>query len=351
MPNLKLIKEPGFIYDLFSVFSLYFNMDYHLVNDSIFGKSEADAEFFKKAVQNFSPFSDDLLLFFRLKKNGRGFMTSCYFMPYQDTFTADYSFEFLLNELSDHDQLIEKLIDFYFPDMSREDILKCKNSIVELGKLIDDSDYEELIKRKLYSFFINPKPIIQKLIYELMTKNALLERYYEKNYSTIVDVQNNLSFDLLKEELEDFRDITFLSDETESIYITICLINKNCINLFCLNQIATIFLGYDYYESAKNQKTQYKLLNLKEFGDVITEQNRIDILDLMLERKEVTIKDLERLLNFTGSTAYYHLTMMMRLRMVKTRNQGRTVLYSINEQYFESIVGLLSKYFEKGEQI
>ena len=118
-----------------------------------------------------------------------------------------------------------------------------------------------------------------------------------------------------------------------------------------MNQIATIFLGYDYYESAKNQKTQYKLLNLKEFGDVITEQNRIDILDLMLERKEVTIKDLERLLNFTGSTAYYHLTMMMRLRMVKTRNQGRTVLYSINEQYFESIVGLLSKYFEKGEQI
>lgn len=347
MQNLKLIKEPGFIYDLFYVFSLYFNMDYHLAHDLISGKSETDTDFFKKAVQNFSPFSDDLLLFFHLKKNGRGFMTSCYFSPYQDVFTTDYSFEFLLNKLSDHDRLIEKLIDFYFPDMNHEDILKYKSSIVELGKLIDASDYEELVKCKLYSFFINPEPIIQKLIYELMAKKILLERYYEKNYSTIIDVQNALSFDSLKEDLRSFGDIEFLDRENANIYISICLINKNCFNLLLRSkETPTIILGSDYKESMISYNSQNALPILKEFGDVLTEQNRIDILDLMLEREELTIKDLERLLNFTGSTAYYHLTMMMRLRMVKTRNQGRTVLYSINEQYFESIVGLLSKYFK-----
>lgn len=349
MPNLKLIKEPGFIYDLFYVFSLYFNMDYHIAHDLVSGKAETDTNFFKKTVQDFSPFSDDLLLFFRLKKNGRGFITSYYFTPYKDAFTTDYSFEFLLNKLSDHEQLTANLIDFYFPDLSSGDILKYKNSIVELGKLIDASDYEELIKRKLYSFFINPEPVIRKLIYELMSKKVLLEEYYEKNYAAILDVQNDMSFDLLKNDLCSFYKIEFLEKDCESIFVSVCLINKNCFNLMYCKETPVLLLGYDYKESIISYNAQKELPSLKEFGDVLTEQNRIDILDLMLEREEITIKDLERLLNFTGSTAYYHLTMMMRIRMVKTRNQGRTVLYSINEKYFDAISEILSKYSKKDQ--
>ena len=118
--------------------------------------------------------------------------------------------------------------------------------------------------------------------------------------------------------------------------------------MYC-KETPILLLGYDYKESIISYNAQKGLPSLKELGDVLTEQNRIAILDLMLEREEITIKDLERLLSFTGSTAYYHLTMMMRVRMVKARNQGRTVLYSINEKYFELIVGILSKYFKKGE--
>lgn len=343
MPNTKLIKEPGFIYDLFYVFSLYFNMDYHITHDLISGNSEADSKFFRKTVQDFSPFSDDLLLFFYLKKNGRGFITSCYFTPYKDAFADDYSFDFLLNKLSDYDQLIASLIDFYFPEMSSEEICKYKNSIVELGKMIDASDYEELIKRKLYSFFVNPEPVIRKLIYELMSKKVLLEEYYEKNYAAILDLQNDISFDSLKNNLCSFYKIEFLEKECESILVSVCLINKNCFNFMYCKETPILLLGYDYKESIISYNAQKGLPSLKELGDVLTEQNRIAILDLMLERE----KDLERLLSFTGSTAYYHLTMMMRVRMVKARNQGRTVLYSINEKYFGAISEMLRKYSKR----
>ena len=120
--------------------------------------------------------------------------------------------------------------------------------------------------------------------------------------------------------------------------MSVCLINKNCFNFMYCKETPILLLGYDYKESIISYNAQKGLPSLKELGDVLTEQNRI-----------ATIKDLERLLSFTGSTAYYHLTMMMRVRMVKARNQGRTVLYSINEKYFELIVGILSKYFKKGE--
>ena len=74
------------------------------------------------------------------------------------------------------------------------------------------------------------------------------------------------------------------------------------------------------------------------FGEIFSEQNRIDILRFMCERKEISSKDLERHLNFTGSTVYYHLTMMLKENMITARNQGRLVLYSINQKYFEMIV-------------
>ncbi len=116
--------------------------------------------------------------------------------------------------------------------------------------------------------------------------------------------------------------------------------------MYC-KETPILLLGYDYKESIISYNAQKGLPSLKELGDVLTEQNRIAILDLMLEREEITIKDLERLLSFTGSTAYYHLTMMMRVRMVKARNQGRTVLYSINEKYFGAISEMLRKYSKR----
>ena len=52
----------------------------------------------------------------------------------------------------------------------------------------------------------------------------------------------------------------------------------------------------------------------------------------------ISAKDLEKNLNFTGSTAYYHVTMMLKANMLKTRFSGRTVFYSLNHKYFEGIL-------------
>lgn len=347
MAQCKFLKSPGYIYDLFYIFSLHFNKEEHLSSDVNKSSIENDTDFQNQIIQDFSPVSDEIELFFHRRKDGRIFMTRYYFEPYQAQFATDYSFQFLMQELINHDRLVENLIEFYFPNMSHDNILRVKSSIVQISSQIDTSEYDELIKRKLYSFLINPEPVIQKLTYELMAKELLLSQYYEKNYRLIVGVQNDFDFDKFAKEVKGFRNIDFLNEEKNEMYFSICLLNKNCVNFFLNSQKVVILLGYDYQESIKDFFSQKYYPNLKEFGDVITEQNRIDILNLLVERKEVTIKDLERLLNFSGSTAYYHLTMMTRCNMVKTRNRGRVVLYSLNDQYFESIIEVLSKYSKK----
>ena len=62
--------------------------------------------------------------------------------------------------------------------------------------------------------------------------------------------------------------------------------------MYC-KETPILLLGYDYKESIISYNAQKGLPSLKELGDVLTEQNRIAILDLMLEREEITIKDFE----------------------------------------------------------
>ena len=122
--------------------------------------------------------------------------------------------------------------------------------------------------------------------------------------------------------------------------------HKFCLrSLFNSSTIILIF-GIDYISSLNYFISQNETPELDAFGNALAEKNRVEILELLRRKGEITIRDIEQELGFTGTNAYYHLSLMIRANMVKTRNQGRTVLYSINKRYFDAIRGMLSKYAE-----
>ena len=120
-----------------------------------------------------------------------------------------------------------------------------------------------------------------------------------------------------------------------------------CINLFFIPEGALYILGYDYLSVLDFVKEQNKDVDLQGLGNALCEESRVKILLLLLEQKEVTCKDLERLFSFSGSTAYHHMTMMVRIGLIKTRNEGKTIFYSLNRKYFDTIIGILSKFSNK----
>jgi len=344
MKRLKFIREPGYIYDLLFIFVLNFNRDFCLNSMINYQKANEDTDFFDRVSLEFGDISDELLLFFYIKDNGKCFFPLYYFFNYKQTFLTTYNFQELQNKISNHERLILNVLNFYFTEINDSEVDFYKNNLRELGKLIDASTYPEVIKRKLYSFFINPVPMIQKLSSELSTMEQLLSKYYDKNYKILVDVQNKMDFLETARRLKSIKYHVYNIDEVEVVYFSICLLNKNCINIGFSDDVNIILLGFDYNAYIDFLTWNKVTPEIDVFGTAVSDKNRLGILDALLQQGEITIKEVEKMFGLSVTNAHYHLTLMTKANILKTRNEGRRVMYSINKNYFDSLIGVIKKY-------
>jgi len=335
MPNIKVLKDPGFLYDLNYLFFAKFNTQ-HYVNSFVDEtKKEAYKKFLIDTLQHFGDISDDLYVFYHAMKNGRCFMTTYYINPYKNHFSTDFNFKFFKNLLSDTEGLIRNLIQFYLYDLSQESLEECFLSTEKLFSYIKASKYSIEEKSKLYEFFINPTPYFQTLQYELIEKEILLSAYYKEHYETILEAHNKTTFEVLCENVNSRSDLSFLREGEQTLYTSFCLLNKYCMNLFFVSEGAVYLLGCDYVSIISEITKAPKTSPLEDLCGALSETSRIQILKLLLERKEVTCKDLEKTFNFSGSTAYHHITLLTKIGAVKIRNEGKTIFYSLNRDFFD----------------
>lgn len=347
MASVKILREPGYVYDLMFAFFLKFNTQYCFDNFTREEDRDSDVAHFCKILEEFSPISDDLYLFFRAHENGLCFLTKNYHAHFKDHFPTNYDLSFVLNELHDYPTVIGRMIRCYFPHVSDEDVIACRDSSRKMVDLIKTSDYSDTVKAHLYEFFFDPIPYIQKLQFELMAQSVKLTTYYEKHHQKLLAAFDDVSFDQLCTELDGTFDVKFLAEQNQTLYLSCCLLNHVCMYFLNLKDGVTCVLGCDYRKSLEYRKNPAKLPQANSLGIVLEEESRVRMLDLLLERGELTCKDFEKLFNFSGSTAYHHLTIMLRHGALKTRNQGKTVLYSINREFFDNAGIVIARYGSK----
>ena len=343
MTRLKLLRDPGFIYDLNFIFCLKFNKKEYISQLPSDKTKTGKIKNFDEVEKHFGDISDELYVFYHSIENGRTFVPKYYFEPYQDRFATDYNFDFMMKELSDREKLIRNLIKFYFYNLSEEEIEKCAASLKEISSRIKSSEYSDEEKRRLYEFFIDPTPCINRLYYELIEKEIKLENYYKEHYQKVIDLYNNTTFENLCKQFKDIRGLYFLKENNEEAYISYCLLN---ISLVCLSYIDTgalTLLGIKYIEEIASIVEDQLNDGLCNFGISIGDESREKIFKFIFDRSEITAKDLEREFNFSGSTSYHHITLMTRIGLLKTRNEGKTVLYSVNKSYLKKITNYFIK--------
>ena len=115
-------------------------------------------------------------------------------------------------------------------------------------------------------------------------------------------------------------------------------------NLFFATDSVIYLLGFDYVSIISALVKAQKKQPLEDLCGALSETSRIQILRLLLERKEVTCKDLEKVFNFSGSTAYHHISLLTKAGAVKARNEGKTIYYSIDRKYFNMLREQLKAY-------
>lgn len=345
MRNIKFVKEPGYTYDLIWVYLMYFNKDLFLKLCPGYNKSEENIEYFQKVLEDFAPISNDLGVFFYMPKNAKAFMMQWYWGAYKKHLVHDEGcmLDILLRGLKNYDFIISGVLKFYFKDITEEMLQECRHSLKLINKLIQESDYSSELKSALYAFFIDPIPSIQKLAEELEVKIPLIQENYEKCYEKMIALQNELSFERLASDMK--NGIVSLDIELfDEVFVTVGCLARQEFNFPEHDGMITLHMSLDYEEFSEWRFYGKRSVRLEAFGTALSEKNRIDILELMLQRGEVTQREIEKELNMTPANSYYHIGLMTRANVINRRNQGRTILYSINKECMAAAIKVLSKY-------
>ena len=346
MASIKVLKEPGFIYDLNFLFYAKFNTQ--LCVDSLpdAAKRESYKKHLNDILSRFGDIPDELYVFYHANTNGRCFMTTAYISACKDRFATDFDFKYFKSLFSDVDSLTRKLISFYLHDLSDEELEECHSSATTFFSYIKASGYSDEEKSKLYEFFIDPEPYIQTLMSELTEKEIRLSAYYKDNYQLIIDVHNDTTFDSLCENVKDVKDLSFLRSEDQLLYVSFCLLNKHCMYMFFIPDGAMYMLGYDYGSIISALKKHRLSHPLDEMCVALGDRSRMQILRMLAEHKELSRKDFERTLDLSGTTAYHHLTLLTGVGAVKVRNKGKTIYYSLNKEFCNTLTEQLKVLFK-----
>ena len=343
MNKIQLLKEPGYIYDLNFIFCLKFNMQAYIDNLPNDNEKEKNIAYFKDILNQFNDIPDDLFVFFHAIEADRAFLPSFYFYPYQGMFATTYNFQFLQNELSDQDKLIRNLIKFYFDKLDDELVERCASSSNSIFSQIKESNYSCEEKLKLYEFFMNPSRYIQLLQFQLVQKEVKLSEYYKNNYQIIIDLYNQTSFEILSDHLKTLEDLT-IDGDNEILYISYCLLNKLSISLWLTKKGYMPLLGYEYVYMMGHKKEIDNDEELYNFAVALSEESRVKMLKFLVDQTEFTCKDLEKRFNFSGSTAYHHISIMLKNGLLSTRNEGKLIVYSLNKDCIKNVIKTLNSF-------
>lgn len=350
MSKIQFIKEPGYVFDLFYLFTLHFNEQYFIEKIDKHMDVEKYTKGLRQQLNEFGEVSPELYPFFALREDKKSFMSACYFAPYLHRFATDYNLQLVQRDLADYDQVIENMLRFYFIGITAETIAECRHSVKKISRLIVESSYSGNLKCALYAFFIDPVAAIQKLIYELIEKSFVVTQQYERQAAQLLQAQNDFVLEDFVEFCEKENAIIVDTSMYDTIMVSFCVNNARTITTRSDDEALMAVMGLDFKVVMALVKDKRQGLNLRDFGTAISEDSRQEILELLLSREEITVKDVEEEFGFTGPNAYYHLALMVKAGVLKTRSRGRTVLYSLNCARFDELCEWFSRYTTHKEE-
>lgn len=274
--------------------------------------------------------------FFYKGDKGYSFMQNILNESYEELLLND-SIVVIQNKLIDCEITVNKIIDFYFGEGTINFLFNDYKFVCDINKEIAKSEYPDNLKSLLYSLFIEPVKTVYDLMRTLLELHSQLAQMYKNRILSISKKQQDINDDELLTKLN-IPKVT-----SENTVCAVCLLDSECVKVVNMkNNRFLLLLGEDYHKTFEIDNE----LDLKEFGYVLTEINRLKLLNMMHLNGEITIKDIEQELRFSGTNAYYHLSLMTKSGMVTTRYEGRTVFYSLNKSYFRMLCLKLWKYYE-----
>lgn len=352
MPNITFVDTPGKLYDLFFLFLLNFNKEQYLSDNPIRQVSPEEATHYTQFLDSYPAINEDLRVFFWLDDTGRSFLTHFYFEKCRSLMLFDeYDLSVIRKELSNVNQVKENMLLHYFPALTENEMVACKNSVSDVNLVIKSSNFSGDLKASLYNFFIDPNGVLQILRDELLEKSFIQELDCNRNLNTYQALRKNFDFSLIENMLSHNKrgdaDFSNLSE----VYVSFCTYCKDMIYFSSIgDNTLFLMLGSKYETIISSLQNQEMFPDLKAFGQAISDANRVAILDLIYKNGKVTAKEVEQDRGLSAPNTYYHLSLMVKAGVLNSSNVGKTVYYSINNLYFRNL-SEIALYYSKGGKV
>ncbi len=337
---MKYDPKPGFLADLFFTFMLDFMKENedgfeNFVNPK---KRSADMKYFSDCQARFGDAAPELCVFFSISDK-RSFAFSGMFRTIAQQ--EEYSVEGVHAYLQDSAVMRTELLRFYLPALG-----ETEPPLTELTAQIRSLRVEEPVKYHLLSLLINPEPYYMLFFEALKNREAQLREVYDEHSDLVQHAIGSADEAFIREFISQRY---ALGDDNIGFDTVVSgmLIDKNAIRLI-QDDGRLLLLGYDHAARMKVLIGEMVRPDIIKMGKALSEEKRVQILRMLLVEKEITAQQLLVRLKLSMTATHYHLEMLLQAGMLLTRNEGRTIFYSLNRTYFDRAPIVLEE-FAHGE--
>lgn len=345
MQNIKYVKQPGYIYDIIFVPVLYFNKELicrKFVNKE---KGTQDADFYQEILNKFPPFPEELSPFFHMKDDGICLMSSHYWHNGLDHFFNDEDINYLYGVLSDTEELKRTLIEYYLPSNEEEEK---PETVFDINHRLLKSKLPDKVKMWVTAILANPEEYSKLLIETLKKVEEFVKEYHKHHNDKIEKLYEGFDIQKVQDALNTLNTKYYFEEKEAMLSVSIIQINVLCFNIIYGK---TCFVsGINGMEMLEQDCLNIKKNDISLFGKIISDASRIKILQMLVDKGEMSTGDIAHGLSSALPSTYYHLDMMLGAEMLRSRNQGRTVFYKINEEYFKTASTAVLRLTKEGVQ-
>ena len=338
--NLIYQTEPGIYADVIFSHLLHFNIDSpeNLEKFANPKKSAADLRFFRECLARFDAPANELCVFFEIIGH------------------RSFAFVKLYNRLCQHRELSPKALASYFPDAQS---ILCELMRFYLENAADEAlgdlkaaathiaalDASDAVKFHMLAMCVDPVPYYEKLVDSINTRQRQMKAYHKEHRDIIEQTRRAITQQEVASYLEACHQLS-PSELPEELTYSVMLVGKNSLR-FVGGEQALMVLGSDYSARMARKIGEMSQPDLTTIGKALSEEKRVMILQILLGEEEITAQQLLRKLELSMTATHYHLDMLLQAGMLLARNEGRTIYYSLNREFFDRVPMVFDKYNSK----
>ncbi len=334
-------SDIGKIYDTIFFFLEYFNKTE--VEDKYI-KLYDDTDFMVECYREVADMMNDvpaiLQPFFYMRDGVRSPITS--FFATQIDIRNDNFESFIAKIKANPNVLLEFVWNRIFEKTTTESDGTASNYADILPKMYLPIEFKFNISLLLGNFEYGMSVLTENLCNAYICVEKLHKRYEAELQCKYRQIKSPENTKALHDELE------YELDDYETTTISICLLHQYVVLYkYCASHDSYFMFGFKYEESMDERSDEIDK-NLSQFFIGCGNELRLKIIDILIERDEVTTAQLSEIMGCSNTTITRHISVLYDNRIVNvSKRQGMKIYYKLNKKFIKVMQEKINKMFER----